>query len=131
MEFFLSTSSGTPIYKQIITQVQHMVASGRIRPGDELPSVRVLAHQLTVNPNTIARAYKDLETMGLLVSRQGAGTFVSDAGSPLARREKRRIILEQIDALLAQAHQLGISNDELQDLLAKRAIATSSDEQSA
>ena len=126
MEFYLATNDGTPIYRQIMNQVQHMIASGRLRPGDQMPSVRVLASQLLVNPNTILRAYRDLESMGLIESRQGSGTIVADGGSPLARREKRGIIIKRIDALLVEARQLGIATEEVKDLIDKRDAAMGS-----
>ena len=85
-----------------------------------MPSVRALARQLLINPNTVSRAYRELETMGLLVSRQGSGTYVTDTGSPLARREKWRILRERADALLAEARQLGFTLDEVKTLLDKR-----------
>jgi GntR family transcriptional regulator len=120
MQFHLNPSDGMPIYKQIINQVKHMLGAGRLRPGDEMPSVRVLARQLLVNPNTVSRAYRDLEAMGLLVSRQGSGTFVTNAGSPLASREKLRLVTERADALLVEAQQLGFSLDHVKKLLDKR-----------
>lgn len=126
MEFYLETNDGTPIYRQIMNQVQHMIASGRVQPGDPMPSVRVLAGQLLVNPNTILRAYRDLEALGLVESRQGSGTIVAAGGSPLARREKRHIIIKRIDALLVEAHQLGIATEEVKDLIDKRDSAMES-----
>ena len=123
MEFHLDFKDGTPIYRQIMSQVQHMIASGRLRPNDPMPSVRVLASQLLVNPNTILRAYRDLETMGLLESRQGSGTTVANAVSPLARREKRRIIIKRVDALLIEARQLGIAVSEVKELIDARDAA--------
>jgi len=119
MEIYLTAGDGRPIYLQIIAQVKHLLSVGRLNPGDEMPSVRALARQLLVNPNTISRAYRDLETMGLLVSRQGSGTYVSDTGSPLARREKLRILRERAEALLAEAHQLGLSLDDVYQTLEK------------
>lgn len=126
MEFYLETNDGTPIYRQIMNQVQHMIASGRLRPGDQMPSMRVLASQLLVNPNTILRAYRDLEAMGLVESRQGSGTIVAEGGSLLARREKRRILIKRIDALLVEARQLGIATEEVKDLIDKRDAAMGS-----
>lgn len=123
MEIHLSPSDGVPIYKQIVNQVKYMLGAGRIAPGDELPSVRVLARQLIVNPNTVARAYRELEAMGVLTSRQGQGTFVTDAGSPLARREKMRILVERTDALLAEASQLGFSIEDVRRTIDKRYAA--------
>jgi GntR family transcriptional regulator len=120
MQFHLNPSDGMPIYKQIINQVKHMIGAGRLQPADEMPSVRVLARQLLVNPNTVSRSYRDLEAMGLLVSRQGSGTFVTAAGSPLASREKLRLITERADALLVEAQQLGFSLAHVKQLLDKR-----------
>ncbi|MBI2434135.1 MAG: GntR family transcriptional regulator [Candidatus Hydrogenedentes bacterium] len=120
MHLHITPGDGIPIYRQIITQIRYLVASGRLQPGDELPPIRTLAQQLLINPNTVARAYRDLESMGLLSSRQGSGTVVADRGSPLAREEKLRIINDRLDGLLAEASQLGLELDELQHLLQKR-----------
>jgi len=128
MQFHLSPGDGRPIYKQIVSQVKYMLGAGRLRPEDEMPSVRALARQLLINPNTVSRAYRELETMGLLVSRQGSGTYVTDAGSPLARREKWRILRERADALLAEARQLGFTLDEVKKLLDERDAGMVADE---
>ena len=116
----LSQSSGIPIYLQIVNQVKYLVASGRLEAGQELPPIRTLAEQLLVNPNTVARAYRELEIAGVVEKRRTAGTYVSAAPSPLARREKVRVLVERIDALLAEANQLNISTDDLIDLLHQR-----------
>ena len=113
-------NDGVPIYLQIVNQVKYLVASGRLAPGEELPPIRTLAEQLRVNPNTVARAYRDLELAGLVTKRRTAGTYVSGAGSPLARRERLKILTERIDALLAEARQLGVSTEEVIDLLRRR-----------
>src|SRR6187455_1108158 len=113
----VSDDEGTPIYLQIVNQVKYLVASGRLAPGEELPAIRVLADRLTVNPNTVARAYRELEVAGVVEKRRTAGTYVSDAGSPLARRERLKILTARIDALLAEARQLGIRTDDVIDLL--------------
>ena len=120
MDIHLCPSGGVPIYLQIANQVKYLVASGRLAPGEELPAIRVLAERLTVTPNTVARAYRELELAGIVQKRRTAGTYVSDAGSPLALRERRRIITERIDALLAEARQLGIRTDEVIDLIHRR-----------
>jgi GntR family transcriptional regulator len=116
----ISPNDGVPIYAQIVNQVKYLVASGRLAPGEELPAIRVLAEQLTVNPNTVARAYRELEVAGVVEKRRTAGTYVSDAGSPLARRERLKILTERIDALLAEARQLGVRTDDLIELLRQR-----------
>ena len=120
MDIHISPHDGVPIYLQIVNQVKYLVASGRLAPGDELPAIRVLAQRLVVNPNTVARAYRELEVAGVVEKRRTAGTYVSDAGSRLARRERLKIVVERIDALLAEARQLGIGTDEVVELLRQR-----------
>jgi GntR family transcriptional regulator len=120
VQIHLSRQDGVPTYLQIVNQIKHLVASGRLRPGEELPPIRVLAQQLVINPNTVARAYRELEIAGVVSKRSTTGTYVSDAGSPLARRERLRILTERIDALLVEARQLNIGTDEILDLLRQR-----------
>jgi GntR family transcriptional regulator len=120
VQIHLSRQDGVPTYLQIVQQVKHQIASGRLQAGEELPPIRVLAQQLVINPNTVARAYRELETAGLVVKRGTVGTYVSDAGSPLARRERLRILTERIDALLVEARQLHIAIDTILDLLRQR-----------
>jgi GntR family transcriptional regulator len=116
----ISASDGIPIYLQIVNQVKYLAASRRLAPGEELPPIRVLAERLVVNPNTVARAYRELEAAGVVEKRRTAGTFVSEAGSPLARRERIKIVTERVDALLAEARQLGIGVDEVVELIGRR-----------
>ena len=123
MQIHISPNDGVPIYLQIVNQVKYQVASGRLAPGVELPPIRVLAEQLLVNPNTVARAYRELEMAGVVTKRRTAGTYVSDAGSPLARRERLRILTERVDALLAEARQMNISTEEIVELLQQRHAA--------
>ncbi|VTR93793.1 transcriptional family : Transcriptional regulator, GntR family OS=Pedosphaera parvula (strain Ellin514) GN=Cflav_PD3189 PE=4 SV=1: GntR [Gemmata massiliana] len=128
MDIHISPHDGVPIYLQIVTQVKYLVAAGRLVPGEELPAIRVLADQLTVNPNTVARAYRELEVAGVVEKRRTAGTYVSATGSPLARRERLKIVTERIDALLAEARQLGVRTDELIELLRQRDEALNPEE---
>jgi GntR family transcriptional regulator len=86
----------------------------------------VLAERLMVNPNTVARAYRELETAGLVEKRRTAGTYVSDQGSPLARRERVRILTERIDALLAEARQMDVTLDDVVKLVQQRDAAMQS-----
>src|ERR1051326_4050480 len=123
MQIHLSPSDGVPIYLQIVNQVKYLVASGRLAPGEELPPIRALAEQLLVNPNTVARAYRELELAGVVVKRRTAGTYVSQAGSPLARRERTKILTERIDGLLAEARQLGFHTEEVLAILHQRDAA--------
>jgi GntR family transcriptional regulator len=120
VEIRVSTSDGTPIYQQIVQQVKYLAASGRIRAGEELPPIRALAEQLRINPNTVARAYRELEVAGIVEKRRTTGTFVSDAQPVIEREERRRILSARIDALLAEAHQLKISTEEVRELLRER-----------
>ena len=120
MQIHISTQDGVPIYLQIVNQVKYMVASGRLKPGEQLPTVRRLAEDLVINPNTVARAYRELEAAKVLSTRQGAGVFVADGASPLARREQTRIIKDRIDLLLAEARHMDISVQDLIDLLRQR-----------
>ena len=120
MQLHVSTGDGVPIYLQIANQVKYQVASGRLAPGDEIPPIRVLAHQLLVNPNTVARAYLELEREGVVQKRHGSGTYISDNGSPLARKERLKILWERVDALLAEARHLEVDMHELQELLKER-----------
>ena len=120
MQLHISTGDGVPIYLQIANQVKHLVASGRLAPGDEIPPIRVLAHQLLVNPNTVARAYLELERDGVVVKRHGSGTYVSDRGSPLARRERLKILSQRVDALLTEAKHLEVGPEDLLKLVQER-----------
>ena len=120
MQIHISPNDGVPIYLQIVNQVKYLVASGRLKPGEELPPIRVLAKKLVVNPNTVARAYRELETAGVVTTRRTAGTYVSDAGSPLARRERLKILTERADALLTEARQMDIGTDQVIQLLRQR-----------
>jgi GntR family transcriptional regulator len=123
LQLHISATDGVPIYLQIVNQVKYLVASGRLAPGEELPAIRVLAEQLVVNPNTVARSYRELEMAGIVTKRRTAGTYVSETGSPLARRERVRILTERIDALLAEARQMNFPLGELIELLRQRAEA--------
>src|SRR6516164_4462885 len=112
MHIHLTPSSGLPIYLQIVNQVKYLVASGRLAPGEELPPIRALAEQLLINPNTVARAYRELEHAGVVSKRGTTGTFVSAAGSPLARKECLAVLSERVDALLADARQMSVGVEE-------------------
>jgi GntR family transcriptional regulator len=125
MHLHISQTDGVPIYLQIVNQVKFLAASGRLAPGKELPPIRTLAEQLVVNPNTVARAYRELELAGVVVKRRTAGTYVSGNASPLNRRERLRILTERVDALLAEAHQLNVSADDVVRLIEQRDEAMS------
>jgi GntR family transcriptional regulator len=105
-------SRGEPLFQQLVDAVKRAVATGALRPGDRLPSVRELAQDLVVNPNTIAKAFRALEQEGVTVSRQGTGTFVADRRPALSKEERRRRLLEGLDSILTAAAHWGTSRAE-------------------
>ena len=113
MDIHLNQNDGVPVYLQIINQVKRLISSNRLVIDQELPAIRVLAEQILVNPNTVARAYRELEISGWLYKKRGAGTFVSGNASPLSDSEKNRIIDEKITGLLAEARQMDVSITKL------------------
>jgi GntR family transcriptional regulator len=123
VDITINLSDGVPIYRQIVNQVKYLIASGLLQPGEELPPIRTLALQLKVTPNTIVKAYGELEIAGVIHKRQGSGTFVSDRRPQLALRERRRVIEQRIDALLAEAHQLNFTADEILRMVRERRAA--------
>jgi GntR family transcriptional regulator len=120
VQIHISLNDGVPIYLQIVNQIKYLVASGRLLPGEELPPIRGLADQLIINPNTVARAYRELQTAGVVEKRSTAGTYVSEQGSPLARRERVKILTERVDALLAEALQMDVAYEDLTKLIEQR-----------
>ncbi len=124
MDISINLTDGVPIYRQIVNQVKYLVASGLLLPGEELPPIRTLALQLKVTPNTIVKAYGELESSGVIHKRQGSGTFVSEARpQQVALRERRRVIEQRIDALLAEAHQLSFTPEEILRMVRERRAA--------
>jgi GntR family transcriptional regulator len=111
----IDPSSGLPIYLQIAQQIKTAVAMGRLQPEEPLPSVRQLAVELAVNPNTVARAYLDLEIEGVIYKRQGAGTFVSGQGVRVSKGERRRVLNELLEKALVEGVNLGLSERELRE----------------
>jgi GntR family transcriptional regulator len=120
VQLYITSDEGVPIYLQIVNQVKRLVASRHLLPGEEVPPIRVLAAQLVVNPNTVARAYLELERSGVVTKRHGSGTYVSEAGSRLSRREMLRVLTQRADALLVEAEHLGIDFEEVIALLEER-----------
>ena len=120
MNITIDTKDGVPIYRQIANQIRYMVASGILQSGEEISPVRTLALALNVTPNTVVKAYDELNAAGVIFKRRGAGTYISEKQSPIADRERRRIIQLRIDALLAEAHQLDFTADDLLGLIRQR-----------
>lgn len=111
--FRVQPESGEPIYRQLVRQIEHAVATGLVEPGEQLPTVREMAEDLVVNPNTVARAYRELEGRGLLRSRRGRGTFVMDRPPELSREARRRRIRPHVERLSTEALLLRLSEDEV------------------
>jgi GntR family transcriptional regulator len=111
--FHVRPESGEPIYFQLIRQIKHAATSGILNPGDQMPTVRELAAQLVINPNTVARAYRELVRDGVLTATQGGGTFVKMEPQPLVRIERERLLEPFIQQLVAEARVLGIPDENL------------------
>lgn len=110
--FHVDPTRGEPLFAQLVDAVKKAVATGALRPGDRLPSVRELAEELVVNPNTIAKAFRQLEADGVTVSRAGTGTFVAERRPTLSREERRRRLLEALEGALADAVHWGTTRAE-------------------
>ena len=104
---------GVPIYVQIVEQVRHALEVGGLRPGDRLPTVRQLASELTIAPNTIVKAYNELQRMGLVQSRPGVGTVVAQGVEEIDRERRVEAVFERLRVLVRDAAALGISEDQL------------------
>lgn len=116
MRLIINSRSGVPIYRQLVQQIENGIVGGILDPGEQLPTVRDVALQLTVNPNTVARAYRELEHRGLIESTQGRGTFVS-AGVASGRGEERELIFKQkLEAVLQEARQLNLDQGRVAEL---------------
>jgi GntR family transcriptional regulator len=113
----LDHNSGVPIYRQIISQILYAIARGELRPGTQLPTVRQLAVELSVNPNTIIKAYKELEIGGKLKTQQGTGTFISNAEVEISPQEKKRLLIRLCKNLVGRAGVYGIDLDEIIETL--------------
>jgi len=119
--FKLDPASGVPFYRQIQDQILAAVATKRLAPGDRLPTVRALAVELSINPNTVARAYRDLEIRGVLTTQQGSGSFVSARPIERDEVEQRRRTVQLVDEFLARAAGLGVSIADVRRELDERA----------
>ena len=125
LEILIDMKSGVPFYRQIIEQVKFAIARGDLEPGDRLPTVRQLAVDLSINPNTVIRAYRELEIEGMLATQQGSGTFVGPTRPEIDRLEKQRMLDQILTELLARASTYGLSLDEVLEGLRQRKEASS------
>ena len=113
VEFKLDLKSGVPFHRQIVDQIRYGIASDRLLPGEQLPTVRELAVHLQVNPNTVRKAYSELEILGILDTQQGTGTFVSDKQVEIGEDEKKRMLRQICDELVARGNQYGFTLKEI------------------
>ena len=114
------SADGLPIYQQIVDQIQFRIFSGQLSAGDELPTIRGLAEKLTVNPNTVARAYRELESDGLIEKRRTTGTFVAEISERRSASQRQKLLAPLIDKLLIQSRQLGFDVNHVAEQLQKQ-----------
>ena len=117
MQLHISTKDGVPIYLQIVNQVKYLVAAGRLAPGEEIPAIRILAEELVVNPNTVAKAYRELEHEGVIELRQGAGAFVSDKAPTKKDADKLRAAQATVASAVEKLRARGVTDEEIRRLV--------------
>src|SRR5215210_2297603 len=117
MRIQLDFKSGKPVYLQLVDQVKSAAAAGALRPGEPLPSIRPLAEQLRLNRNTVAKAYAELETQGIIETIAGKGCFVTENNSPYKKSVREKMLAEEIDAAIVQAHHLQVEEKQFLELV--------------
>src|SRR3954469_1388883 len=117
MIFKIDFKSGKPVYLQLVDQIRYAAASGGLRPGESLPSIRPLAEELRVNRNTVAKAYAELESQGIIETLPGKGCFLKPNNSPLRKEVRRKLLTEEIDQAIIQAHHLQVPANEFLQLV--------------
>src|SRR5216684_537679 len=120
MLFQINYKSGKPIYLQLIDQIKAAAASGALQTGEALPSIRPLAEELRVNRNTIAKAYSELENLGVVETQPGRGCFLKENHSALRKEVRRELLIEEIDQAIVQAHHLQVPRPEFLELIHER-----------
>ncbi|MGO8928997.1 MAG: GntR family transcriptional regulator [Limisphaerales bacterium] len=120
MIFQVDFQAGKPVYLQLADQIRYAAASGRLRPGDPLPSLRPLAEELRINRNTIAKAYSELETQGIIETIPGKGFFLKQNQSPFTERVRQQMLLTEIDEAVVMAHHLQVNREKFLDLVNDR-----------
>ena len=120
MQIQINSSSDRPVYQQIIDHIKRDIALNRLKNGEKLPTVRQLAAQLAINPNTIAKAYRQLEQDGIIVTRPGAGAFITETNSSLSLSVRKKIICEDIERLIVEAVHMQIDKPTLDQWFAER-----------
>jgi len=117
VNFRVNATSTQPLYLQLTQQIRHAIDTGVLQPGDSLPGIRTLAEQLVVSPNTVVKAYSELEHEGLLDMRQGSGAFVAGRKATKAKSDRVRQAQERVRALVERLQTEGFSEDEIQRLV--------------
>lgn len=118
MQIQIDKSSGVPIYNQIKEQITGLIHAGRLNAGDQLPTIRALAIELAVNVNTVALAYRELDSAGVIATRRGEGTFVaSTPGAAEMRRLRQRKLRDLVQAFVAETRRLGYDPEEVQQAI--------------
>jgi GntR family transcriptional regulator len=115
MQFRIDNASDRAVYLQIIDQVKRDIALGRLAKEERLPTVRQLAQQLAINPNTIAKAYRQLEQEGIIVTKAGAGAFVANLDSVLSRAVRRKLICDELERIVVEAFHMQIDKQTITD----------------
>ena len=115
----INPSSALPIYAQIINQVKYLIATGTLMSKNQLPSVRQLAIQLRINPNTVAKAYRELEHEKIIFTRRGQGTFVAQEAVVIGKKERVKIITQLIDQMLVESFHLNLTQTEIHRIIKK------------
>ncbi len=113
MQIRIDNASDRPVYQQIIDHVKRDIALGRIIKNEKLPTVRQLAGQIAINPNTIAKAYRQLERQGIIVTKAGAGAFVANLDSNLSRSVRKKLISEELERIAVDAYHMQIESQTL------------------
>jgi GntR family transcriptional regulator len=112
--------TGKPVYLQLVDQVRYAAASGALRPGEPLPSIRPLAEELRVNRNTIAKAYAELESQGIIETVPGKGCFLKENNSPFTKRVRDQLLVKEVDEAVVTAHHLQVGRDAFLALVNER-----------
>ena len=120
MMFQIDFKSGKPVYLQLADQVRYAAASGALRPGDPLPSIRPLAEELRVNRNTVAKAYAELESQGVIETAPGKGCFLKENNSPFTKQVRQKLLITEIDEAVVMAHHLQVDRDRFLALVNER-----------
>jgi len=120
VDFFLDSKSGVPFYRQIVEQIKFALARDDLQAGDRLPTVRSLAVELSINPNTVVRAYRELEFAGLIETHQGSGTFVGNGLPDIDDLERQRMLDQILTDLLARASSYGFSLTDVLEGMQRR-----------